>query len=107
MVLQKNIFECSQQALSFCITKSARDTTVARNFCKECGSHIFAEISDVPELLTIKAGTLDDCSLFDPEYLVWTRSAAPSCIFPAGVPFFPENAPLEVLLGTSYGLRAI
>jgi len=100
MVLHKQTFECSQEALSFCKTKSDRGSTVTRNFCRECGSHIFAQISDMPALITIRVATLDENHLFAPEYLVWTRSAGPTCAFPPGVPSFAENAPLEMVLGT-------
>lgn len=99
LVLHKDAFECSQEGLAFCTTKSDDGSTVMRNFCKECGSHVFAQIADVPEIITVKAATLDDFSLFVPEYLVWTRSAGPSCAFPAGVPSFLEEAPLNMLIG--------
>lgn len=99
MVLHKNTFECSSEVLSFYATKSDDGSTVIRNFCRECGSHVFSQIPDIPEIVTVKAATLDDFSRFIPEYLVWTRSAGPSCAFPTGVPSFPEDASLEMLLG--------
>ncbi|MBN8540714.1 MAG: GFA family protein [Deltaproteobacteria bacterium] len=99
MVLSKATFECSPGTLSTCETTSSRNSVVTRNFCKNCGSHIFAQISDVPDLVTVRAATLDDFSLFTPQYLVWTQSAGPSCVFPKGIPAFPENAPLAVILG--------
>ncbi|MGZ3743887.1 MAG: GFA family protein, partial [Pseudobdellovibrionaceae bacterium] len=55
--------------------KSERSSTVTRNFCKECGCHIFSEISDVPEIITLKVETHDDLSVFVPQYLAWVRSA--------------------------------
>ncbi len=99
MVLDKNTFECSLEDLSFCETKSEDGSTVRRNFCRECGSHVFSQIADIPEIITVKAATLDDFSLFVPEYLVWTQSAGSSCAFPAGVPSFPEDAPMNIVLG--------
>ena len=103
MVLHKDTFECFEAELSSCKTQSDRGSTVIRNFCKECGSHILSRISDVPEIVTVKAATLDDFSLFIPEYLVWIQSAGPSCMFPMGVPSFPKNAPVEILLGCARG----
>lgn len=101
MVLSASTFENNQADISFSETKSDRGSTVKRHFCKECGSHIFATISDIPSLLTVKANTLDDFSRFTPEYLVWTKSADPLCIFPPGVPSFAEAAPLEVVLNST------
>ncbi|WP_413291576.1 GFA family protein [Bdellovibrio sp. HCB337] len=98
MVLHHGAFDCSSEALSSCKTTSDRGSIVTRNFCRECGSHIFSQISDVPEIITVKAATLDDVSDFVPQYLVWVRSAPPSCAFPQGVPSFPESAPLEMVL---------
>jgi hypothetical protein len=71
---------------------------VTRKFCKECGTHIFAEISDVPEFITLRAATLDDFGIFVPEYLVWTGSAGKQTVFPQGLPAYLENAPLKMLL---------
>lgn len=98
MVVRKAAFECSPGTLSSCKTISNRGSVVTRNFCKACGSHIFAQISDVSEFITVRAATLDEVSFFIPEYLVWTRSAG-RCVFPRGIPSFPESAPLEVVLG--------
>lgn len=99
MVLHKNALEYPSIALAFCITKSDRGSTVTRNFCGECGRHIFSQISDVPEIITQKAASLDNFSNFTPEYLVWTGSASPSCAFPNGIPSFMGGAPLEIVLG--------
>lgn len=101
MVLQVSAFDCPRDSLSSCLTKSARGSTVRRNFCKVCGTHIFAQISDSPSIVTVKTATLDDFSAFKPEYLVWTRSAIGTRpIFPSGVPMFSENAPLALLFGS-------
>ncbi|KAL0482581.1 glutathione-dependent formaldehyde-activating protein [Acrasis kona] len=42
-------------------------------FCPECGTKVAAKKSDKPDLLTIKAGTLDDSALewLDPIMHVW------------------------------------
>lgn len=98
LVLLADAFECSQSTVSFTETKSERGSTVKRHFCKDCGSHLFATISDIASLLTVRAHTLDDMARFNPEYLVWTQSAGPSCVFPAGIPSFAQAAPLEVVL---------
>ena len=99
MVLHKKQLEYSEDGLSFFETKSDRGSTVSRYFCNDCGSHIFSYISDVSELVTVKAVTLEDFKNFIPQYLVWTQSAVPDCPYIAGVPAFAQNAPMEILLG--------
>ena len=98
LVLLDSNFSCSSADLSSYTSESARGSMVTRHFCRACGSPVFSEISDAPEIITVKAATLDDSDFFKPNYLVWTKSAGPSCVFPAEVPSFPENAPLNLML---------
>lgn len=98
LVLRKDQFECSQAEFGRVNTTSARGSIVTRNFCKDCGSHIFSEMSDVPQIITVKAVTLDNFDSFVPDYLVWTESAAASCVFLEGIPSFSQSAPIEILL---------
>jgi hypothetical protein len=48
---------------------------VERNFCPECGSPITSYCTVIPELTSIKAGTLDDTSWLDPKLHVYCDSA--------------------------------
>jgi hypothetical protein len=96
--MRKKSFECSIADLSSFTTISARGSAIKRYFCKRCGSPIFSEISDAPEIITVKAATLDDSQFFLPDYLVWTKSAGPLGTFPGEVPRFMENAPLDLIL---------
>jgi len=41
------------------------------SFCGRCGSPIFTVLPDQPDLLFLKAGTLDDTSWFRPQFHVW------------------------------------
>lgn len=99
MVLHKKTFEYVQNVVSFYETKSDSGSTVRRHFCKECGSHVFSEISDVPDIITLKAATLDDLSLFAPQFSAWTKSASIPSSVPSDIPSFDENVPLEIVLG--------
>jgi len=51
--------------------------THQRGFCSNCGSQLFAKFSNFPTLLGIKAGTLNDVSLYKPESDFYVNSAAP------------------------------
>ena len=48
-----------------------------RNFCSACGSPIYSLSSAFPELVWLKAWTLDDKSWLEPQVEVWGRSAQP------------------------------
>ena len=98
LVLQTAAFEFSGTLSSY-ETNSDDGSRVERNFCPSCGSHVFAQILDVPGIVTVKASTLDDPDFFVPQYLVWTRSTGRSHAFPSEVPSFKKDAPLEVVLG--------
>jgi hypothetical protein len=50
---------------------------LSRGFCPECGSHLFAKTSAIPDLAMIAAGSLDDPTLYKPTVDIFTSSAQP------------------------------
>lgn len=60
-----------------------------RSFCSACGSPIFSSAAVAPELIFIKAGSLDDASWLEPAVEAWTSSAQPWS------PRFEKTARLE------------
>ncbi|HXX46585.1 MAG TPA: GFA family protein [Myxococcota bacterium] len=48
-----------------------------REFCRDCGSPLFASSSARPERVGIRAGSLDDPSSFRPTRVVFSASAQP------------------------------
>src|SRR5262245_15038526 len=48
-----------------------------RNFCSNCGSPIYSVAAVMPEVIFLKAGSLDDASWVRPTVEAWTRSAQP------------------------------
>ena len=52
-------------------------TTTRRHFCSGCGSPIFSTVDAQPDVVWVKAGTLDDASWLQPNVEVFTRSAQP------------------------------
>lgn len=48
-----------------------------RGFCPNCGSQLFARFSNMPGMLGIKAGTLNDSSNYVPKLDFYVGSAAP------------------------------
>jgi hypothetical protein len=67
--------------------------TTRRAFCGECGSSLFGEPAVRPDMVTIRAGSLDDPSRFRPSLDIYTSSAQPwDCMNPdlPKVPRAPE-----------------
>ena len=48
--------------------------TIARHFCGECGGHLFTSPWPDATRFSVKAGTLDDPSLFRPAHQIWCQS---------------------------------
>lgn len=48
--------------------------SVLRKFCPTCGSPLFTDAQSAPQLLWVKAGTLDDTSWLKPQIQFWTKS---------------------------------
>lgn len=60
----------------------------SRGFCPECGSRLFGTMSNVPGLVSIMAGGLDDPSLFKPTMNVFVASAQPWSLMDPELPKF-------------------
>lgn len=52
-------------------------TVKSRNFCPACGTQLYIAFPAMPELIAVRAGTLDDASRFRPQFTTWTASAQP------------------------------
>jgi hypothetical protein len=66
---------------------------VGRGFCPTCGSSVVSRSSGMPGMIAITAGSLDDPSLFEPQFVVYTsRGHAWDRIDPA-LPSFPAMPP--------------
>jgi hypothetical protein len=64
-----------------------------REFCGVCGTPLFASSLAKPDLVGVKASSLDDPSWFAPEADVWMASAQPWDPIEPGVPQFDKNRP--------------
>lgn len=69
---------------------------VTREFCSGCGSPILSEVSITPDLVWIKAGTLDDRSWLRPQMNIWCDSAQPWVLMDRAIPGFAKNPPIGV-----------
>jgi hypothetical protein len=67
--------------------------TTRRAFCAACGSHLFGEPGSAPDIVTIRAGSLDDPSRFRPRLDIYTASAQPWDSMNPELPKFPKMPP--------------
>ena len=76
-------------------SKADSGNTVRRGFCPTCGSPLIGATSGLPEMRTISVGSLDDPSVFKPQFVCYTsRGHAWDLIDPA-VPSFPKMPPVS------------
>ena len=66
---------------------------ITREFCPECGSPLFTRSQMHPDLVFIKAGSLDKPELIKPAYQTWTQCAVPWAYLDKNLPFYPKGAP--------------
>ena len=57
--------------------QSDGDNTLQINFCPTCGSPVMLDIAGMPDLVSIKVGTFDDTSWYNPTVNIWTDSRQP------------------------------
>jgi hypothetical protein len=77
MVLDASGFAVSGETLRDYGSTSDSGVQVTRRFCGHCGTQLIAQNAAYPELLSIRAGTLDDPALFRPAFNLWLRSVQP------------------------------
>jgi hypothetical protein len=63
---------------------------LSRGFCANCGSPVFSKIEAMPDVIGIKASSLDDPNLFRPGMSIYTSSAPTWAQMAEGVPQFPK-----------------
>jgi hypothetical protein len=73
-----------QGRLKILYDKGDSGQAVMRNFCPECGSPITSDVALMPELIFIKAGTLDDPNWIDSKMHIYCDSAQRWTAIPTG-----------------------
>ena len=64
-----------------------------RCFCKTCGSHVFARMQSRPEIIIIRAGSLDDDPGLLPQAHIWVSAKAPWDEIHDNLPQYSEGLP--------------
>jgi hypothetical protein len=63
---------------------------VTRGFCPTCGSQLFGKPEIVPGVLAIRAGSLDNPALYQPQMDIYVASAQPWDVMNPDLPKFPQ-----------------
>jgi hypothetical protein len=66
---------------------------IDRKFCANCGTQMFGETAARPNFVVVRAGTLDDPSIFKPVAYIWTISAPSWVCMDEAIPKFEKQAP--------------
>jgi hypothetical protein len=64
-----------------------------RRFCPICGTPLFSEAEARPQLIFVRAGTLDDPEIAKPAATIWTASAPSWACMDASLPSFEGQPP--------------
>lgn len=74
VIFRKAGFACTGEVRAY---ESLADsgTSMRRSFCPTCGTPLFSEAATRPDVMVVRAGTLDDPELGRPEGFIWTASA--------------------------------
>lgn len=67
--------------------------TLRRSFCGDCGSPLFTQRENTPQVMSIRVGTLDDSSDLRIAMHIWTRSQRPWVHRDDSLPSHEENRP--------------
>jgi hypothetical protein len=67
--------------------------TVTRAFCGTCGSGLYVQVSTRPDLIGLRAPSLDDPSGFRPEADIFVQSAQPWDTLHPDLPHYPTYPP--------------
>lgn len=66
---------------------------VSRGFCPTCGSAVYSTNSNMPDMAFVRASSLDDLEVFQPQFVVYRKRAASWDQMDASIPAFEGMPP--------------
>jgi hypothetical protein len=91
IIVPRQSVHLTQGALrNFCSVADS-GAQIGRQFCEICGTPILSDLESQPDLLVVKAGSLDDPASFKPTANLWTAAAQPWHQMDAEIPSFPKG----------------
>ncbi|HTT75781.1 MAG TPA: GFA family protein [Candidatus Binataceae bacterium] len=76
-------------------SKADSGNMAKRGFCPACGSPLFSLPPFAPDLIVLRAASLDDPSIFKPAVNIYTSSAQPWDLMDPALPKFPKMPPMN------------
>ena len=73
--------------------KADSGRTLFRYFCGDCGSPLYSHRETMPDVLVVRAGSLDDSSAMKITANIWTASARPWAYIDPATEQHPGNLP--------------
>ena len=64
-----------------------------RRFCPNCGVHLFSEAEERPNIIIVRAGTLDDIEQIEIQGIIWTSEAPHWAYLDPNVAHFEKQPP--------------
>ena len=64
-----------------------------RRFCPNCGVHVISEAEERPNIIVVRAGTLDDNEQVGIEGIIWTGAAPSWAYLDPDIPHFESQPP--------------
>ena len=90
LAVPRDALSITQGEPTYYTSQSDSGETVSRGFCPECGSGIFSKLSANPDIVGLKAASLDDPSWFRPTVDIYTDSAQPWDVMNPDLPKVPK-----------------
>ena len=69
---------------------------VSRGFCPTCGSPVMSKNSGMADMIFVRAASLDDPSLFEAAFVVYTSDAQPWDTIDQALPGFTHMPPMDI-----------
>jgi hypothetical protein len=79
--------------LSFFESIGGSGKTILRGFCPMCGAQVVGDVGVVPSLISIRAGTLNDPSIFRPAFNAFATNAQAWDAMDESLPKFEKLPP--------------
>jgi len=67
-----------------------------RRFCPDCGTHVFSEAEERPNMIVVRAGTLDHPEQVSIEGIIWTSQAPHWAYLDPSIPHFEGQPPAPI-----------
>jgi hypothetical protein len=90
LIVPKAAFKFTKGNLRYFEVTAESGNKVRRGFCADCGSPVASLLSDMPNVVVIKAASLDDPSWFRPTASIFVSSAQPWAPVSAGLARFEK-----------------